>query len=720
MGNFFLNRKKKKKEKKQRRQQQQRRRQRKKQVGDSCDEKNKNDYYHGDENNDDGSISITDFADTRQYDSSATTTKEEKTSTNTEQNQKGRRKKMPNFSKLRLRRKSSNEAATTTGANAGATTMTSSGPSLNDIRGMDSSNPTGNNLPTATKVEAIVPGTPDATLVMTMSSMSRSVTELPIMEHTTGKPRLDVTKIPTTTSSDVGARTATAATSGVAQNLYHQHYQHEPQQHQQRQPSGMVQNHHQQQNQQQKQPRTDASGTRLAMTGAQVAKDESRLKKILIRTVSGAGMISVFFGCIYMGHLYVCFLIALLEVMLFRELVKVRYNAHFHTIAGTIPLFRTTQWMWFCVAIAYAYGDFLVEVIQNNSQFHHLWPYSQYFSTFSFGLYSATFVTTIATMQSGHIKFQLNQLCWTIVVLCLTVGQMKYIMHNIFNGFFWFTFPFLLVVVNDVMAYFSGMTCGRKFIRRKFISFSPNKTWEGFIGGGIFTMISAWYLSRFLAQYSWMTCPTNEFRWIPKPLECENHHVFQEAVSVVPAQVFELLPKSFVKNIPGIVEYCSVREVIELMDGSTVTQTLPELTRCVSGEATHVFHHFELALKNVYPIQKHALWLGLFASLVAPFGGFLASAIKRAYGIKDFDSLIPGHGGVTDRLDCQFLMALCTWVHYNTFVKMATVSVPKLVYMFQMLDKTEQQAFIEEIVAASSGAGNRNGIRDLAFEDYAF
>ena len=36
---------------------------------------------------------------------------------------------------------------------------------------------------------------------------------------------------------------------------------------------------------------------------------------------------------------------------------------------------------------------------------------------------------------------------------------------------------------------------------------------------------------------------------------------------------------------------------------------------------------------------------GFFASFAAPFGGFLSSAIKRAYGIKDFNNLIPGHGG---------------------------------------------------------------------------
>lgn len=387
-----------------------------------------------------------------------------------------------------------------------------------------------------------------------------------------------------------------------------------------------------------------------------------------------------------MGHVYICALIALIELQLFRELVSVRYSAYYSTIENTIPLFRTTQWMWFTVASFYAYGDFIVDTIQNNHELHYLLPHMQYVGSISFFLYSTTFVVTITTLQREHMKFQINQYCWTILVLCLTIGQLKYIMHNIFNGLFWYVFPCCLVFCNDIMAYVSGMTYGRKFIQRPFISFSPGKTWEGFLGGWFCTMVAAWYLSRFLARYRWMTCPTNEFRLVPPTeLTCEVDPVFEPAQIHVPSQLFDVLPRQVVKAT-GLLEICSTK----LPDGSA------SLAPCVSGQENQHHHHFEL-VANYVPIQLHALWLALFASLVAPFGGFLASAIKRAYGLKDFDSIIPGHGGVMDRMDCQFLMALCTWVHYNTFVKLATVSVPRLLYMYSLLNPQEQRDFRQAI-----------------------
>ena len=45
--------------------------------------------------------------------------------------------------------------------------------------------------------------------------------------------------------------------------------------------------------------------------------------------------------------------------------------------------------------------------------------------------------------------------------------------------------------------------------------------------------------------------------------------------------------------------------------------------------------------------------LAAFASIIAPFGGFFASGFKRGFKIKDFGDSIPGHGGMTDRMDCQ-------------------------------------------------------------------
>jgi phosphatidate cytidylyltransferase len=66
---------------------------------------------------------------------------------------------------------------------------------------------------------------------------------------------------------------------------------------------------------------------------------------------------------------------------------------------------------------------------------------------------------------------------------------------------------------------------------------------------------------------------------------------------------------------------------------------------------------------TIAPIQLHAIVMACFASIIAPFGGFFASGFKRAFKLKDFGQSIPGHGGMTDRMDCQFLMGLFSYMY---------------------------------------------------------
>lgn len=69
---------------------------------------------------------------------------------------------------------------------------------------------------------------------------------------------------------------------------------------------------------------------------------------------------------------------------------------------------------------------------------------------------------------------------------------------------------------------------------------------------------------------------------------------------------------------------------------------------------------------NISNIYLHNISFVFAASFFAPFCGFLASAIKRVFEKKDFSALIPGHGGIADRFDCQLIMVFFTY-YYTRF-----------------------------------------------------
>jgi phosphatidate cytidylyltransferase len=64
----------------------------------------------------------------------------------------------------------------------------------------------------------------------------------------------------------------------------------------------------------------------------------------------------------------------------------------------------------------------------------------------------------------------------------------------------------------------------------------------------------------------------------------------------------------------------------------------------------------------------HGLALGVIVASAAPFGDLSISMIKRQVGVKDSGNLIPGHGGVLDRLDSMFFIILAVHFYVTTFI----------------------------------------------------
>ena len=59
---------------------------------------------------------------------------------------------------------------------------------------------------------------------------------------------------------------------------------------------------------------------------------------------------------------------------------------------------------------------------------------------------------------------------------------------------------------------------------------------------------------------------------------------------------------------------------------------------------------------------------GLVMTVVATLGDFAESAIKRDLGVKDMSNLIPGHGGLMDRLDSILPNVIAGWLLLTLFL----------------------------------------------------
>ena len=126
------------------------------------------------------------------------------------------------------------------------------------------------------------------------------------------------------------------------------------------------------------------------------------------------------------------------------------------------------------------------------------------------------------------------------------------------------------VIMNDIGAYFVGVLFGKHKMNERI---SPKKTWEGFLGGVVFSLISS-------IIFAWAVTKAG------KPM----------------LPVFD-----FVSENPSSLFYI-------------------------------------IAISVLLP-------------LLSDVGDFMFSAVKRFWGVKDFSRILPGHGGILDRIDSLIFAA---------------------------------------------------------------
>ncbi|KAK9772269.1 putative Cytidylyltransferase [Seiridium cardinale] len=342
---------------------------------------------------------------------------------------------------------------------------------------------------------------------------------------------------------------------------------------------------------------------------------EKKKANFITRTFWTFVMIAGFFAALFMGHIYILTVMTAIQVISFKEVIAI---ASVPSRARDIKATKTLNWYWLATTMYFLYGESVIYYFKHIVLVDKvLLPLATHHRFISFVLYVIGFVFFVASLRAGHLKFQFTNFAWTHMALYLIVVQAHFIMNNVFEGMFWFFLPASLVITNDIFAYICGITFGRT----QLIKLSPKKTVEGFVGAWFMTVIFAVFFTNLLMRSKYFICPVNDLGAnIFTGLECDPNPTFLPQTYKLPELFF--LPEAYKHSLSITAE----------------------------------------------PIQFHAIVIATFASLIAPFGGFFASGLKRTFKIKDFGHSIPGHGGMTDRMDCQFIMGCFTYMYFHTFI----------------------------------------------------
>lgn len=82
----------------------------------------------------------------------------------------------------------------------------------------------------------------------------------------------------------------------------------------------------------------------------------------------------------------------------------------------------------------------------------------------------------------------------------------------------------------------------------------------------------------------------------------------------------------------------------------------------IAGILCGTFASLMYGLLGTDTFMSELMWIGISVSLLSQYGDLTASWVKRRIGIKDFGTILPGHGGILDRFDGWIYVLPLVWL----------------------------------------------------------